>query len=177
MVAPERYRLRQAHRAFTRGRIKLASRGLVAAGTLILLALVSGGDGPSMWFGAGLMVVASVSLYVGRGPGRAVLPAFVVGLVPFSAFVAMHAVAGDECPAGKWAWIYLVTSLLSGFAAGALLVWVAVRLGANSAFILVAAAMTWFIGTMGYPCVETWSVLCLAAAIATPTLWVLPRLS
>lgn len=117
MVATEPDRLRQAHRAFRRGRIKLACSGAFAAAGLTLLAWLMGCDGMSVWFGASLMILVFASRYVGRTPGRAVLPALVIGLVPFFSMAAVRTATGHDCDSAQCASVWLATSVVSGLAA------------------------------------------------------------
>ena len=176
MVATEAQRLQEAHRAFARGRTKLASTGVVAALGLMLLGWWLSGANKSLAFGVALVILAGASLYVGRSAGRAVLPAFVIGLIPFSALLIVQAVTGHACHVEGCGDMCLRTCIASGLAAGGLLAFVALRSRATFAFVAAGATMTWLVGALGCPCVGLSSVLGMAAGIALPALFVLPRL-
>ncbi|MGB5809206.1 MAG: hypothetical protein WBG86_01675, partial [Polyangiales bacterium] len=165
----ETARLREAHRAFARGRVRFSLIGAVATVALTLFGWLMGSDDKALWFGAVLMVIATGSLYVGRSAGRAVLPAFAIGLIPFSALLVVQTVSGHGCHTGGCASLCLPTCVLSGLAAGGLLAFVAVRVRAGLGFLGVAAAMIWLVGTLGCPCVGVSSVVGMALGIAVPT--------
>lgn len=176
MATPEADRLQQAQRAFGRGRIRLALVGALATIALMLLGLLIGSDTKSIWFGAALMVLATSSLYFGRAPGRAVLPAFVIGLIPFSALIVAQVATGHGCHVGGCTTFCMPTCVASGLVAGGLIAFVGVRTRATVGFILAGGTMTWLVGALGCPCIGISSVLGMAAGIALPAISVLSRL-
>ena len=176
-MTTETERIEEARRAYSRGRFKLAATGALAALALTLLALLMGSNEKALWFGAALLIVATASLYFGRAPGRAVLPAFVLGLIPFSALLIVHAVGSHSCHAGGCAPLCLPTCGVSGLVAGGLLAIIAIRSRASLGFIAAAAPMVWLVGALGCPCVGMASVLGMALGITLPALSVLPALN
>ncbi|MEM7434799.1 MAG: hypothetical protein AAF436_06570 [Myxococcota bacterium] len=176
MAKSEAQRLREARRALSFGRLQLASTAVVAALVLMLVAWLLGNGGKTMWIGTLLAVVAAYSLFVGRALGRAVLPAFAIGLIPFSALLAIQALTGNGCHMGGCATLCLPTCVLSGLIAGGLLAFVSIRVRATLAFVGAAAGMIWLVGALGCPCVGVSSLVGMAAGIAVPAGSVIPRL-
>lgn len=176
-MTSESERLQEAARAFNRGRLRLASTGAFATTALLGVGLALGSDSKAWWFGAALLVFASASLYMGRSAGRAVLPAFVIGLIPFTALLCVQWFGGHQCHPGGCAPMCLPTCGVSGLIAGGLLAYVAVRTRATLGFLAAGATMVWLVGALGCPCIGVWSVLGMAAGIGLPALAVLPKLA
>ncbi|MEM7138591.1 MAG: hypothetical protein AAF500_18565 [Myxococcota bacterium] len=173
MVTPEVRRLAEIERAFVRGRLELAAAGVLAAGVLMFVAWALGVEGKTFWFGVALMALSAASLYFGRAPGRAVLPAFVIGVIPFSALLIVQAMSGHGCHTGGCNTLCLPTCVASGLVAGALVATVAVRVRETTGFVVAAGTMVWLVGALGCPCIAWSSVAGMAAGIAAPSLWVL----
>jgi hypothetical protein len=175
-MVTEAHRIVAAHRAFTRGRLKLASWGVAATVGLMTLGRLLGSDAKSLWFGAALLLVASASLFIGRAPGRAVLPAFAIGLIPFSALLLVQALTGPGCHTGACVSYCMPTCVVSGLVAGSLLAVVAVRTKGSFAFVGAGAAMICLVGALGCPCIGLASVAAMALGIAIPSLPLIPKL-
>lgn len=177
MRLPEPQRLQVVHRAYRRGRLELALTAALATASLMLFAWLMGNDGKTLSIGAVLMVVSSLSLYFGGSSGRAVLPAFTIGLIPFGALLIVQALSGHACHVGGCNAVCLPTCVVSGFAAGGLLAFVAVRTRAGLPFVAAGAAMTWLVGALGCPCIGMASLVGMAVGISIPTLAVAPKVA
>ena len=175
-MVSEAQRLHAVERAFTRGRLKLAMWGVIATLGLMAVGRILGSDAKALWFGGALMVVAGVSLFLGRAAGRAVLPAFAIGLIPFSSLLLVQWYTGPGCHTGACVSYCMPTCVVSGFVAGSLLARVAVRTKGSVAFVGAAGAMIWLVGALGCPCIGISSVAAMALGIAIPSLPVLTRL-
>ena len=176
-MVTEANRIQEAQRAFTRGRVKLACWGVLATLALVAMGQLLGSDSKSLWFGTVLLFVTAASLFVGRAPGRAVLPAFAIGLVPFSALLLVQAITGPGCHTGACVSYCMPTCVVSGLIAGSLLATFAVRTKGSLAFVGAGAGMVCLVGALGCPCIGLSSIAALALGIALPALPVLPKLA
>lgn len=175
-MVTEADRILEVERAFTRGRLKLATWGVVATLALMILGRALGSDEKALWFGAALLVLTGASLFIGRAPGRAVLPAFAIGLIPFSALLLVQAVTGPGCHTGACTSYCMPTCIVAGLVAGTLLAAVAVRTKGSFAFVGAGAIMICLVGALGCPCLGLSSVAAMALGIAAPSLPIIPRL-
>ena len=176
MEKTEADRLREVREAFNRGRIKLASLAALAVVSLWLVAVVAHGDTTTLGFAFGLAAIASSSLYFGRAPGRAVLPAFILGLIPFCSLLFVRAATGYACHLGGCNAICLPTCIASGLVAGGLLAFFALRTRSTLGFVSTAAGITWLVGAMGCPCAGFASIAGLAGGILAPLIITAPKI-
>jgi hypothetical protein len=115
--------------------------------------------------GALLYLASVVLLWVGRAPGRSVLPGIVYGLLPLTGGLVArfngHVCLGLSCYSSC-----LLYCISGGVAAGLLVARLAARSESPSAVFLSAAATSLLTGAIGISCVGVHGLLGMALGVA-----------
>lgn len=152
-------------RAYEWGRLRNALS--LSIPTLLLGVLVAGLVREISWpltLGVLLYLASAVLLWVGRSPGRSVLPGIVYGLLPLTGGLIArfngHVCMGMSCYSSCL--LYCVTG---GVAAGLLVARLAAKSEAPAAVFTSAAATALLTGAIGISCVGVHGLVGMAAGI------------
>lgn len=162
MDSTEQRRLqRRARRAYEWGRLRRSLGGASPLLAVLAIAMAfSHRPASALWFGVAATAAATLMLWYGRAPQRAVLTGMVAGLVPLAlALCANHLHACS----GGCSTLCVPACALGGVAAGVAVARVGARRSAGLGFWLSASALALCVGAMGCSCVGYSGVLGLVA--------------
>jgi hypothetical protein len=157
--------LDRMRRAYERARLlKALQVGALVAPMLLLSFACCGNRAHSVAIAGVLAVLATVLVWRGGAPGRAVVPGFVAGIIPL-AFPLLTCPACQR--AGFVGVVPLVACVAGGLASGAIVASFAARVQEDrAAFVIAAGAVAALAGSLGCVIVGLGGVAAMAVGLA-----------
>lgn len=147
---------KRAQRGYALGRIKASWFEVLAASVIVVITLfLSSMHGTVLLPGFALIFLTAVFSYYGREPGRFVLPALILGLIPLTCALASQFV-GHVCVAGGCTSLCVPLCTAGGLVSGVLL--------ARSARASRSPGLVWLSGGALVLCAGAMGCVCVGAS-------------